>query len=1264
MFGNNMFGHHLHMAGHGNPSFGSSGFGRHQENSAFGSSKKGFTGGFGQSNLDPNGIMHHTYDGLHHHGHHGILRQNSLLGEMTQSKAERAKGVRPWAFSSISYPAEHGDGLLSSMYEKPLDPPKPKPVLSKQESFSMADSVARKRAPSFSSDPERMRSKTISTSSLPRRTPRVTRSLSIAEDITEPVNMDIALPFLRRQQSLDIEKARRKSLPKKPLIPIHLLKHRRSSKVKENSEKSDKSETSSLQLSRSRSNTVDSRISSKSSAGSQKQSESSQENEAPKSRSSKPKSTTDEEKLILSLLNPVETPDDNVFEPLKQTEEFEPLKQPEDTKVSVHSDMPLIESPTMVSKRVHQLMIPEQDNLSLKSNKSDQLTPQETRSRTDSKSSKKSRSPSRSPVILAQPPLLPNIQKSTNPTDLKPVMYTDPTDSDNSDVYYDCNNRSQRNSPSMMHNDNGSVMKNKKRTAKKPRNTCSSSTCTDGEDTTSTCETPPRSAFRDIQQKYNPDTQSKLETEKYPSANDSLPKDIHEAETLKLRNRGCHAHTNQSKPKEKLALKRLGNDDVFSRNINEPHDEDEHKIPKREILVIPSYASALKAEPGSKENINNETADSSESGYATSYIPTSPKNYDHIKVSQFVNSLPNYPDMDEQRSECSHGDAVLNGSETESDLDEDEKVTFSPVDLDLTKVNCASGSDSENESIKTDASVSKLEVMKLLESPTDVRERVTNAMRENSRKPYTRFEEVLPKLSSNLRKESNTSETDLLKLVKAEKVDGNENESEKPIKEKHVEVNSVVVTNDTPNGQNAETKLLNEPEKPSFVSSVIERFSFRREYSSVYQSKSTNCIDALLHFLNLLLFLSSAGVVGLGIWLQLKDFNVNDITIILGNNLLQVITYVAIAGAGVALLAAMCLCCGIRQDKSGLGFYAFVLVAVVIAFATAAVLSTIFSDKLKGIEFKFNFQDRLVTMYGVEGDMKNKFLTSAWDNMQTEFECCGGEGDGNGTESWALYRKSAWFLQNADKGRVFVPESCCKKNANIQICQGGDHDLLGPPRYAPPKKLKKYYQELNPNLNPNGCYASFSSYLSTMSMYIAIVCGGLAGLYFLTVMLTWVFCFKKSQDYNESFMDDSYYDIEENDEVFNTIDSDMVNKDRDTNHITEETKFINTPVNSSNKAPDIILNGNVKLRESTGRMIESRSPNSSFFDKSIEESDTSESDDDTESGRSTPKEMIDRKNMWLSSASTAGHLLSIAIEEEDSNFEDSDDENHRFSANV
>lgn len=1253
-FGNSMFGHHMQYAGQYNPGFGSTGFGQN-DHSSF-ANKKGHGGSFGTSNLDPNGMMHHAHTGYHHYGHTGILRQNSLLGEMTQSKSERAKGVKPWAFSSFSYPITQQDSNLSTLYEKPLEKSKPKhPMLMRQQSFSMADSLERKRAPSFSSDPGRMRSRTVSTSSMPEQRSIFMRSMSIADDLTEPVNMDIAGPFLRRQQSLDIEKARRKSL-KKPLLGMNIprfSKHRRSSKTKY-------PETSSLEVPRSRCNSVES---SRSSTASFKLGEI-----APENRGVSKSPSNDElaqEKLILSLMNPA-VPNDNMLEHNVLPNDMNSQRNSMQSDVSPIESP--IESPTMVSRRVYKLRSTEQDNVSIKSNNSGQNVPPSIRSYADSRSSKTFKPSTRGSALLTQEPVLATVsQKHTDQLERKPDLYTDPADSDTSDVYYDCVNQSQKHSPLQMRNENTPSTKSKNRLIKKPRNTCSSSTCTDGEDTTSTCDTPPRATFRDIQQKYHPEYPNTA-TETYSSgANDLMPSDIHENDTLGIRDRRFKPNYTKSwnSVKEKPSIIPLTNSNSFS-GKQHVADENEHNIPNPE-LIVPVYAPVLKVEPDNN-NTESGTAESSESGYATSHIPTSPKNYDHIKVSQFVNSLPIYLDMDEQRSESNHGNSVANGSDTENDIEEDHHVAYSLQDLDLTNINCHSGSDTDNESINTDASISNLEVMKILDSPSKVRERVTNRMKDKlNMKEQARLEDSKKQFNTQLRKGSNDSETELLKLMKQDTDNVKDDGSVKSDKEKYVEVNSVVVSQNSPHNDSSETRLLKEQGKvtATFASSVIDRISFRREYSSVYQSRSTNCVDGLLHFLNMLLFLSSAGVVGIGIWLQLKDFNINDITAILGNNLLQVIIYVAIAGAGVALLAAFCLCCGLKQEKSGLGFYAFVLVAVIIALATAAVLSTIFSDKLRGIEFKFNFKDRLMSKYGVTGeDSENKFFTDAWNNMQSVFECCGGEGNENDTESWALYRKSDWFLQHANKGMVFVPESCCKKNKNIAICQGGDHDLLGPPRYAPPRN--KYYPDTNPNLNANGCYPSLYIYLTKLSTYIAIVCGSLALLYFLTVMLTWVFCFKKSNDYiNDSFYND-YYDIEEHDDVLNNEDHRVPNKERNTNLTFEETTFINTPVAPPSKVSAPILYGNHKLREASNRSSsgDNAIDHMDHNDSSTENSEQSETDDDTVSSSSTPRDAaIERRNMWLASAAATGYLLSVAIEEEDSNFEDSDDD-HRISANV
>ena len=165
------------------------------------------------------------------------------------------------------------------------------------------------------------------------------------------------------------------------------------------------------------------------------------------------------------------------------------------------------------------------------------------------------------------------------------------------------------------------------------------------------------------------------------------------------------------------------------------------------------------------------------------------------------------------------------------------------------------------------------------------------------------------------------------------------------------------------------SKMYRSPDSPESLepegkSARLLSYSSSGQYSSIQESNLTQCIDGILHLLNSLLVLCSCWVIGTGIWLLLKDFNVNQVAIILGDNLLQVIVYVSITGAGVAILAALCLCCGIKKDKYGLSFFAIVLIIVIIAFSSAAILSAIFADKFHSIEFRVNFKERLISKYG------------------------------------------------------------------------------------------------------------------------------------------------------------------------------------------------------------------------------------------------------------------------------------------------------------
>lgn len=1408
--GNDMFGHHLALAAQSSSSsggFGSGGFGKSSHGSSvFGpSSSKGHNDhptGFGQANNSGHGGSGASNIGAYGIQHGLYQRQDSVLTDMTTSKKDRENN--PWIYSSHSMPGHTHHGETTSVYAKPMEKPR-RPSLVKQHSMSVPDNaLSRMRAPSLSSDPIGMRSRTISNASASSGPKKLTRSMSLVDDLTTPMNMDLARSVFKRQQTIDDAKAKKRSEsiknPKKHILPYNLLqklKNRRSSK----SNASDKDSPPSTPYSqRSRSNTVESkRVMSDSgvllhhepevperslSEPIQKQvapvENEAKPNEEPEKKVPKPQNK--QEELILSLLGPEQPPEDedavflgdpDIMDDIVSTNEQSPNKTNDHSKVNVEaSTLPLRklqggsndnedatsqksgkftprsissnasrrsskESPVMVhcqplldqpddkdrksspnpehylrpispltiltNQMMHdenlnlkkaQLMSPSPSPLadSMSRRSSASTVPRSSTSSLPSPKLKKMEAPQRqSPQLFNEDKpcrgmvseasnTSPSLFKTEKPRKLplllipsqqnryytycpgtkegKLVMYIDPSDSESSESYYDCfNNQSDSGSPRQYRQDNALV--------------------------------PRRGKKRHCNRLKQP------LVEKNAEDTNSNEDDTTDNEPVRVKEVVRQLEKGKNHPQRSSDQNKSFNEMMKSKRSNCRSPVQIHIARPYQNIVIPQYTQELKADYESKDINSNDTGTTTsiESGYMTSHLQHSPREYNNQKVLQFVNSLPNNPELEERLSRSSHGDYVKNGSISDNESSSDPEP-HSPMS-EMSRVRCVSGSDTDNYSLNSNVSSARLEVMKILPSPTDVRERVNSEMSKQSNRAspalsepvmgrgHSPFNESEPmKYATRVRKNNHGSETELMKLC------GND------VKDNVSEIDENYMTHSVHlphSARTSESRLYKHGSSRYSTSSYSHRFfdhpflSFRSTHSG-YNNRLTNCIDLLLHVLNTLLFLASVAVLTIGIWLVLKNFNAAEVTAILDNNLLEVICYIAIAGAALAILAAACLCCGIRKDKFGLGFYAFVLVLVVCIFTTASVLSAIFADKLYGIEFRFNFQDRLAHKYGnLQGSekMENEFFTSAWDTMQIEFQCCGGEGSVNDSKSWALYKKfSIWYRLNPLKATKFVPESCCKKNSNKDICQGSDHNLLGPPVYGPMVELGiSVYNQLNPNLNTDGCFGPFASYLSTIATWAALALGCLAGLYFITVMLTWVFCFKNAQDLNESYLDDSLYDLEYlNDNLSEYSEHDHKHKKHAVNHT--EVKLLSTPLTMDNPEHDVQLHpvemekGELPSGDADERDAASDHSGDNDSDVNLpftkhviediaecnEESDHSDGSGD--GSAELRQDSICRRNIWLESDARAVHLLSIAIQEEDSNLEDSDSDHDQHSAFV
>lgn len=1271
--GNDMFGHG--MTHHPSTLVQSgTGFGQGHGSGGFGSSSQ--TGGFGQGGLGSSGFGQGTLGGSNsamNPNQPFFHRQNSLLTDMTHSKTDpKPVYVNQFTQSQV----RHEDQIYSNMYEKPLE----KPTLKPQTTQERRKTLQRQKSVSIPDDFDRP----------PKLGPR-TRSLSLSmyddSQPMKPMNMDIAQPILRRSNTVSAksDKTHNKHKFLRPLSIGRRFRKRSDSRSSQSSTEPPRSEP----------------------PRSSKYHEEIETNDRPtKTRSSEiPQSSKSDDEhahLILSLMNPPSSPDTDT------NLHYSPFKKSDQLKKEIPNDE-VIESPTSVRRRFQQVKPSEQDNLSMTSGRSTPKsvhvisTPSLYRTLTIETPARRetispTQSPSHSPVPEKEPKAFNNFKPDVTSRQQPPKYQR--SDSENSDTFYDCDNPGEF--KRMARKEHGDRKKGKRKPqADKPR-THILSTGTNTDDEASNPNTPNIiSNGNNPFQEYDNSQNNNINPEDQGN-NQYDDSTLCVRELIDTFNRKATENSKTETPPSPT-LKHV-NPDVrdliasmsFAKNfdgdnedqtdsgtyLNHPaqfnHSPSDTYTTRLPDIVMPKFESVLKGQEPT-------TADSSESGY-TSNLQNSPRDYE-LKAAHYVNSLPLNTDLDNRKSIGS--DLVRAGSQTDSDNESE-----------LSEVPCRSGSDTDYQLSDSETHEEPL-VMKILESPSDVAQRVTNQVPVKERthhkqastdvsknpqrvtktaapavhssapivhSPNSPFMEKRSSLKNKNREKSNDSETELKHLhitePKTTKVvlETQPNNSSK--------TETVIVHPIKPGSSKAsgEGRHVSKKSTPSFAPTLLDLplLGFRkRELSSVAQTQCTNCLDSLLHILNVLLFISSGGVVAVGMWLLLKEFNVNHIAEIFGNNIIQVIMYVAVGGAALALLATMCLCCGVRRDKFGLGFYASVLVIVVLALGTAAVLCTIFADKLKGIEFKLQFKDRLITKYGNTENtpMENKFFTESWDKMQQEFKCCGADGNVNDTTSWAVYKKfSAWFKLQPDTDRIyhFVPESCCAPNSNAAVCMGSDHKLYGPPVYGPP--MDRGFNTNNPNLNTDGCYTMVSGYLQQLITITALVTGGLAGLYFLVVMLTWVFCFKRRQDgdydYSSYDYDDEVFDEEEDDEDEEEEAGEENAEETATNVIhpirnatVENTDFIHhqASVHKLPSAPITDTSDNTAVET-----VDITKPNSGtilYTDNTINFVD-----------RVSPvseQEALDRRNRYDSSDSRLEHIFTETIEEEDSNFEDSDAEEPR-----
>ncbi|XP_022901657.1 tetraspanin-9 [Onthophagus taurus] len=175
-------------------------------------------------------------------------------------------------------------------------------------------------------------------------------------------------------------------------------------------------------------------------------------------------------------------------------------------------------------------------------------------------------------------------------------------------------------------------------------------------------------------------------------------------------------------------------------------------------------------------------------------------------------------------------------------------------------------------------------------------------------------------------------------------------------------------------------------------------------------SKSSySCVRYLFCWLNVALWISGCGILGVGIWLKVACEGLANLLpqfALLGADTL------AIAVGVITFVLAFFACCGSWcQNRCMLITYFSLVVCMFLAEFLVGSLAFIYREKI-GHVLKEELRNGIQHHYNINDTQPNS-LGSIWDKIQTDLKCCGVE------------NYEDWFMIKAWEDKRWVPESCC-----------------------------------------------------------------------------------------------------------------------------------------------------------------------------------------------------------------------------------------------
>ncbi|XP_074553853.1 tetraspanin-11 isoform X2 [Halichoeres trimaculatus] len=244
----------------------------------------------------------------------------------------------------------------------------------------------------------------------------------------------------------------------------------------------------------------------------------------------------------------------------------------------------------------------------------------------------------------------------------------------------------------------------------------------------------------------------------------------------------------------------------------------------------------------------------------------------------------------------------------------------------------------------------------------------------------------------------------------------------------------------------------------------------------------TVCLKYLLFMFNFLFWMGGAAVLGVGVWTLVEK---SDYLSLLATSTFAVSAYILILAGSLVVVTGFLGCCAvIREQRSCLSMYFLCLLLIFLIELVAGVLAYVYYQKLSE-ELKQHLNQTMTENYAQPG---KEAITSAVDQLQQDFKCCGS----NNSNDWMM---SVYISSKPAEGRL-VPDSCCKTITTV--CGKRDH----------PSNIYKV---------EGGCITKLERFLAEHLLIIGAVGIGVACLQLAGALLTACFIYLLYKEEAEDF---------------------------------------------------------------------------------------------------------------------------------------------------